>query len=80
MKSIKVVALFVLLIFSFHGSVFASDMLREKRMADEIVDATVDGEALFLKSNNIEFLSIYTEADDSKGVAIILHGRGFHPD
>ncbi|MBE9568805.1 MAG: DUF3530 family protein [Proteobacteria bacterium] len=58
----------------------ASDLQREKRMADEIVDAILDGDAVFLKASGHEFLSIYTEADEPKGTAIILHGRGFHPD
>ena len=59
---------------------FASDLQREKRMADEIVDAILDGDAVFLEASDHEFLSIYTEADEPKGTAIILHGRGFHPD
>ena len=66
--------------------VHASDLQREKRMADEIVDAILDGDAVFLKAaddtSEHEFLSIYTEAADEpvRGTAIILHGRGFHPD
>ena len=53
-------------------------------MAEEIVDAILDGDAVFLKANDHEFLSIYTEAADAdekiRGTAVILHGRGFHPD
>ena len=66
--------------------VHASDLQREKRMADQIVDAIIDGEAVFLKatdaSSDHEFLTIYTEAAEEpvRGAAIILHGRGFHPD
>ena len=60
--------------------VFASDLAREKRMADEIVDTILDGDAVFLKAGEHKFLTIYTEADESEGIAIILHGRGFHPD
>ena len=58
----------------------ASDLIREKRIADEIVDVILDGDAVYLTANNHQFLAIYTEADESKGIAIILHGRGFHPD
>ncbi len=63
-------------------AVSASDLAREKRMADEIVDAIIDGDPVFLSADNHEFLTIYTETDEepAKGVAIILHGRGFHPD
>lgn len=72
---------FLGLLLSFSVMSFASDLEREKRMADEIVDTIIDGDAVFLEANNNEFLSIYTETDDTvKGVAIILHGRGFHPD
>ena len=60
---------------------YASDLEREKRMADEIADSIIDGDAVFLEADNGKFLSIYTEAEaDAKGVVIILHGRGFHPD
>ncbi|MBT8118453.1 MAG: alpha/beta hydrolase family protein [Gammaproteobacteria bacterium] len=73
--------LYAFLLLSFLSTVNASDLEREKRMADEIVDAIIDGDAVYLEANDQEFLSIYTEADDeARGVAIILHGRGFHPD
>lgn len=66
------------------ASGFASDIEREKRLADEIVDAILDGEPINLEvtanGKNHEFLGIYTESDDARGTAIILHGRGFHPD
>jgi len=62
------------------SSVNAADLAREKRMADEIVDVILDGDAVFLEADNHQFLSIYTEAEESNGVVIILHGRGFHPD
>lgn len=65
-------------------SVQASNLDREKRMADEIVDAILDGDAEYLaidtEQGEQEFLTIYTEADEPRGTVIILHGRGFHPD
>jgi len=57
-----------------------SDIAREKRLASEIVDVVLDGDPILLKSGNHEFLAIYTEAEAVRGAAIILHGRGFHPD
>lgn len=61
-----------------------SDLQREKRLADEIVDTIMDGDPVYLQAGDHEFLAIYTEADgvqaDTKDAAIILHGRGFHPD
>ena len=56
------------------------DYAREQRLADEIVDIIFDGEIEWLEAGGREFLSIYTEADDSKAAVVILHGRGFHPD
>ena len=70
----------VVLLCSFLSPVNASDLLREKRMADEIVDAIIDGDPVYLKADGHEFLNIYTEADEPKGAVIIFHGRGFHPD
>lgn len=63
-------------------SVSASDRAREKRMAEEIVDAIIDGDAVDLHAAKNTFLGIYTETEqeESKGAVIILHGRGFHPD
>lgn len=62
--------------------VFASDIAREKRMATEIVDSIIDGEAVYLDGGDHEFLTIYTPATDepSKVAAMVLHGRGTHPD
>ncbi len=78
MKTISLASVILLLQLSQISP--ASDLLREKRMADEIVDAIFDGEATMLKSGEREFLSIYTEADDSDKSVIVMHGRGFHPD
>lgn len=62
------------------SSVHAGDAARERRMADEIIDTIIDGDAVFLTAADQTFLSIYTQAEEAKGVAVILHGRGFHPD
>ncbi len=80
MKLLKSIVLYLTLFFIGLSPVYPSDLVREKRMAEEIVDAILDGDAVYLKTNGHEFLSIYTEADEPKGVAVILHGRGFHPD
>ena len=62
--------------------VIASDVEKERRWADQIVDALIEGEAVWLHAGEHEFLGIYTEAEDSdsKYGAIILHGIGVHPD
>ena len=83
-KSCFLFPLVVLLLFVFSVGrvVLASDLEREQRMADEIVDAILDGDPVMLEAEGVEFLSIYTEAADEpvKGNVIILHGRGYHPD
>ena len=60
------------------------DLAREQRMADDIVDAILDGDPLNLATaQGQRFLGVFTDAVDGavvKGTAIILHGRGFHPD
>lgn len=59
-----------------------ADLDREKRLADQIVDAIVDGETKYIESAEHAFLGIYTETEQPtpKGAVLILHGRGFHPD
>ena len=56
------------------------DYAREARLANQIVDMILDGEALWLRANQRDFLGIYTEAEDVDSAVLILHGRGFHPD
>jgi len=60
----------------------ASDLERERRLAEQTVDAIFDGEPLMLNADGHEFLGIYTRAETGpeRGAAIILHGRGTHPD
>ena len=66
----------------FTGVVTASDIAREKRLADQIVDAIFVGEPVSLMAGSHEFLGIYTETEQDKprGGVILLHGRGYHPD
>lgn len=59
------------------------DFEREARMRAQIVDAIIDGEVVDLQGpDGIGFMGIFTESTSSPpgGTAIILHGRGFHPD
>ncbi|MBU0593924.1 MAG: alpha/beta hydrolase family protein [Gammaproteobacteria bacterium] len=60
----------------------AADLAREKRLADEIVDMIIEGEPVWLNASNHSFLSIFTPTTQRhpRGAAIILHGRGMHPD
>ncbi len=57
------------------------DLEREKRMAAEVEDAVLDGDVIYLKDGDHQFMAIDTEAESkTKGAVIILHGRGFHPN
>lgn len=63
---------------ALHGQ----DLERERRLASEIVDSIMDGEGIMLDAEGTEFLAIYMESEETpaRGAAIVLHGRGFHPD
>ena len=59
----------------------ASDLAKEQRWADQVVDSIMDGDAEMLNDGSSEFLTIYTEAAEDKGrAAIVMHGTGIHPD
>ena len=60
----------------------ASDLEKEKRWANQVVDSILVGEAQWLNAGKVKFLSIYTENTSPKslGGAIILHGTGVHPN
>jgi hypothetical protein len=59
----------------------ASDLEKEKRWVDQVVDAILDGDAVWLNDGTSEFLGIYTEAEKDKSRAVIvMHGTGIHPD
>ena len=80
MNPMKFFIALITFLFIYILPVEASDLSREKRMAEQIVDAIMDGDAVYLQGDGNKFLSIYTQADTAKGTAIILHGRGFPPD
>ena len=68
-----------LVVLSFN--IYASDLAKEKRWADQVVEAIIDGEAVWLNDGKNDFLSIYTEAEEDKSRAVIvMHGTGIHPD
>lgn len=75
--------LFVLLFLSLGLSAFAApDLAREKRIAEQITDAVFDGDVVYLADGPHEFMAIYTRTERSpaRGAALILHGKGAHPD
>ena len=59
----------------------AADYARERRWAEEIAPGIVVGEAVYLQTaSGRRFLNIYTESENPKAAAIVVHGRGIHPD
>lgn len=59
-----------------------SDVAKEKRWAEQVIDSLLDGDELWLDDGGgHEFLGILTEGDASSGRAVILvHGIGVHPN
>lgn len=59
-----------------------SDVAKEKRWADQVIDGLLDGDELWLSDpGGHEFLGILTEGDTESGRAVILaHGIGVHPN
>jgi len=70
-----------ILVFSSTSISLASDREKEKRWAEQVSDALVDGEPVYLNDGDADFLAIYTraEAPGDTGI-IVLHGSGVHPD
>jgi hypothetical protein len=75
-------SVFLALLLSVSCAAWGQDLEREGRLADQIVDSIMDGEPVTLQAGDLEFLGIYTESENSppRGGAIVLHGRGFHPN
>ncbi|MFO7593238.1 MAG: DUF3530 family protein [Pseudomonadota bacterium] len=69
-------------LFCLNSAMAGSDLEREKRIAEQIVDAIFDGDPMYLEADGHEFLAVHmrSEAEEVKGAALILHGRGMHPD
>ena len=73
------IILITLLALSYN--IHASDLAKEKRWADQVVDAIIDGDAVWLNDGKSDFLGIFTEAEEDKGRAVVvMHGTGIHPD
>ena len=79
MKRLSKTLLITALLFS--TALQASDLAKEKRWADQVVDGIIDGDAVWLNDGTSEFLGIYTEAEEDRNRAVIvMHGTGIHPD
>lgn len=59
-----------------------SDVAKERRWADQIADALLDGVAVYLDDGAGEFLAIDTPppGGDARAGVIVMHGIGAHPN
>jgi len=78
----QLIALFFIMLASNSPALFGSDLAKEKRWADQVVDGIIVGDAVWLEVEGNKFLGIYTENDTdvAKGAVLILHGSGVHPN
>lgn len=66
---------------AFGLAVSASDLEKERRWAEEVVDQLFDGEPVWLLTDSVRFLSLHVVPESGHGGGLlILHGRGVHPD
>lgn len=77
--------LFILIIsnFGLFSSIsLASDLAKEKRWSDQIVDSLLTGEAVSLNDGKNKFLALFAEstAPKAQGAIIVVHGIGVHPN
>ncbi|MDT8283466.1 MAG: DUF3530 family protein [Gammaproteobacteria bacterium] len=71
----------VVFLVTLSFTVNASDLAKEKRWSDQVVDGIIEGDAVWLNDASHDFLGIYTGAETDKNRAvIIMHGTGVHPD
>jgi len=83
MNRLRPVLIVLFAAFMLGGGIsHASDMDKEKRWADQIVDNLVVGDVAWLEIGDKKILGIYTEQtmDKPKGGVILMHGLGVHPD
>ncbi|MGZ8192658.1 MAG: DUF3530 family protein [Methylobacter sp.] len=82
MNLLKIVAFALWALPLFNSMCLASDEKREAEFADDIRKTLVIGRMVQLESEGKKFLGLYTETEKTapKGVVIILHDLGGHPD
>ncbi len=80
MRALSLIATMFCLLFCV--AVQASDLEKEKRWAEQVADALLDGEAVTLDDGRAAFLAIETASagGDSRKAAIVMHGTGVHPN
>ena len=82
MRYSKILTVLTFFLFAhFATAAPKSDLAKEKRWEEQIVDSLLVGDAVKLKADGTEFLGLYAEqtTDKAKGGIIIVHGIGVHP-
>jgi len=76
------ITLMLLILLLFASPLWASDRVREGRIAAEIREALRVGEPVTLQADGNDFFAIYAREESAynQGAVILLHGRGAHPD
>ena len=64
------------------SAVHATDLEKETRWAEQVVDSLLDGEAVNLNDGRADFLAIETASTDaaSRRAVVVMHGTGVHPN
>ena len=75
-------AIMVLITVVASPSARPSDLDKERRWAEQVVDSLLDGEAIYLNDGRNDFLAIETASAEPSGdkAAVIMHGTGVHPN
>lgn len=74
-------ALLALLLLAPVPCLAQADYAREKRWADEVTPAIVDGDAVWLATKaGRRFLAIHVPVAKARAGVILVHGLGVHPD
>ena len=67
--------------FPLAGYATESDVGKEQRWAEQVIDSLLDGDEVWLDDGNgHEFLGILTEGESTEQAVILVHGIGVHPN
>ncbi len=74
--------IFCALVFSLPAFASKSDVDKERRWAEQVVDGLLDGDEAWLTDpHGHEFLGVFTEGDgDTQHAVLLVHGIGVHPN
>ncbi len=75
------ILLILLLVSQLTWAQTVPDYAKEIRWAEQVEEGIMEGDVVWLKANNHEFMSIFTPSEsNTQKTAIIVHGLGVHAD